>query len=197
MAQLTEAETLRILLDGAADGLLLADAEDRVLLANRVFREAAELLGLQLDRPFTEALLELADATGEPYAFTAAVGRLRHEAGAVEFEDAAGGRAFRLDASSPDQAPGRAWTLRELTRERDHDRSVDERIAAIGHDLRTPLTSMSGFVGLLRDGDQGPLSPKQQRYLDIVQRAADRLQQLVDELLATPRRDVSGSEEAP
>ena len=195
MAPTTEAETVSVLLDGAADGILLADAHGRVLLANRPFREAAETLGLKLGGTFTDGLIELADRTTEPYAFVAALERLRDEAGAVELEDAAAGRAFRLDVSSPDELHGRAWTLREVTRDRERERSREDRIATIAHDLRTPLTSMSGFIGLLRDGDRGPLNPDQQRYLEIVHRAADRLQQLVDELLAASGRDEFRSEE--
>ena len=48
---------------------------------------------------------------------------------------------------------------------------------------------MSGFIELLADGDAGPLTPEQMRYLEIVRRAAGRLHALVDELL---ERSTSG-----
>jgi signal transduction histidine kinase len=195
VAPTTETEILGVLLDEAADGILLADPHGHVLLANRRFRELADLLGLDLGGRFADGLGGLAERATEPYAHAAAVDRLRGEAGEIEFEDAVTGRIFRLDAS-PDLALGRAWTLREVTQQREREREREERVAAIGHDLRTPLTSMAGFIGLLREGDYGPLNPEQQRYLEIVHRAAGRLQQLIDELLAASGREVSRSKEA-
>jgi signal transduction histidine kinase len=135
---------------------------------------------------FVDRLLELADRTNEPYAFTAAVEQLRTDAGRVEFEDAAGGGAFQLRVSAVEPA-GRIWTLREVTGQRDEARARDDRVAALGHELRTPLTSMTGFIELLEDGGAGPLTPEQARYLEIVRRAAERLQGLVGELLDNVR----------
>ncbi|HEX6761540.1 MAG TPA: histidine kinase dimerization/phospho-acceptor domain-containing protein [Gaiellaceae bacterium] len=171
------------LLDEIVDGALFADARGQVLHATVPLRASAELLGLRLEGVFVDRLLELADRTSEPYGFAAAVGRLRDGAGRVDFEDAALGRCFRLDAS-PARDVGRVWMLRDVTEERERARLRDERVAAVGHELRTPLTSMAGFIELLEDGGAGPLTPDQARYLEIVGRAADRLQLLVDELLA-------------
>jgi signal transduction histidine kinase len=170
------------LLDELGEGILLADGDGRALHANRAFRASAEVLGLRLDGAFVDRLLELADRTSEPYAFTAAVGALGDATGRVDFEDAALGRCFRLDASSA-RAAGRIWMLRDVTEEQEQIQRRDEWVATLGHELRTPLTSMAGFIELLEDGAAGPLTPEQARYLEIVGRAAGRLQLLVDELL--------------
>jgi signal transduction histidine kinase len=178
----TEADALLALLDETTDGILFVDADGQILFASRPFRRAADSLGLSLEAVFVDRLLELADRTNEPYAFTAAVERLRADAGCVEFEDAAVGRAYQLRVSPVDPA-GRVWSLREVTSRREEDRARDDRVAALGHELRTPLTSMTGFIELLEDGGAGPLTPEQARYLEIVKRAAERLQGLVGELL--------------
>ena len=187
MPPTTETDSLVALLDGAADGLLFADADGLTLLANRPFRRLSEQLRLSLEGVFVDRLLELADRTAEPYAFAAAVEALRATPGCVEFEDAATGGAYQLRASPVDVA-GRAWTLRDVTRQREEERTRDDRVAAVGHELRTPLTSMTGFIELLIDGAAGPLTAEQARYLDIVRRAAERLQGLVGELLDEGRR---------
>jgi signal transduction histidine kinase len=178
----TEAESLLNALDVAADGILFADVDGRFVHCNLAFRRSAEVLGLPLDGAFVDRVLDLADRTTQPYAFTAAVVRLRDEPGDVEFEDAAIGRVFRLEGSAAGPA-GRVWTMRDVTGLREEAGARDERVAALGHELRTPLTAMTGFIELLRDGSAGPLTPDQERYLDIVGRAAERLQSLVDELL--------------
>ena len=42
---------------------------------------------------------------------------------------------------------------------------------------------MAGFIELLEEGGAGPLTAEQARYLEIVRRAAERLQGLIGELL--------------
>jgi len=65
------------------------------------------------------------------------------------------------------------------------DRLKDEFVALISHDLRTPLTSIMGYLELtLGDGN---LTDDQRGYLDVVDRNADRLLRLVNDLLFVAR----------
>jgi signal transduction histidine kinase len=64
---------------------------------------------------------------------------------------------------------------------REPDRLVDEFVALISHELRTPLTSIIGYLELTLD--DGNLSEDQRGYLEVVDQNADRLLQLVDDLL--------------
>lgn len=73
--------------------------------------------------------------------------------------------------------------LREL------DRLKDEFVATASHELRTPLTSLSGYLEMSLDPAEGPLSPAREGHLRIVQRNADRLAILVDQLLFLARAD--------
>ena len=175
-------EHVRRILDRTVDGIVVTD-DGVVTLANRPCAILAEAIGLGLHGAFADRLLELADRTSEPYAFTAAVERLGDGAARVEFEDAAAGRFFVLHVSELDAEARRVWSLREVTEEHERERAREDLIATIGHELRTPLTSMTGFLELVRDGDSGPLTAEQARYLEVVQRAAQRLHKLVDELL--------------
>jgi signal transduction histidine kinase len=67
---------------------------------------------------------------------------------------------------------------------READRLKDEFVALISHDLRTPLTSIMGYLELTLDGD---LSQDQRGYLEIVDRNAGRLLRLVNDLLFVAR----------
>lgn len=69
------------------------------------------------------------------------------------------------------------------------DRLKDEFVATASHELRTPLTSLSGYLEMSLDPAEGPLSPARESYLKIVQRNADRLAVLVDQLLFLARAD--------
>jgi signal transduction histidine kinase len=64
----------------------------------------------------------------------------------------------------------------------------DEFIALVSHDLRTPLTSIIGYVELALDDEGGvPLGEERRRYIEVVARSSDRLLRLVDDLLLAAR----------
>jgi signal transduction histidine kinase len=68
------------------------------------------------------------------------------------------------------------------------DKLKDEFIALVSHDLRTPLTSIIGYVELALDGDGGaPLDEERRRFLQVVARSSERLMRLVDDLLLAAR----------
>jgi len=69
------------------------------------------------------------------------------------------------------------------------DRLKDEFVATASHELRTPLTSISCYLDMSLDPAEGPLSTTREAQLRIVQRNADRLTVLVDQLLFLARAD--------
>lgn len=60
-------------------------------------------------------------------------------------------------------------------------------IAVAAHELRTPLSSIMGYVEMLADGDVGPLLDGQQAYLAIIQESARRLLSITNSLLDVTR----------
>ncbi len=56
-------------------------------------------------------------------------------------------------------------------------------ISNISHELRTPLTHIKGYVELLADKSLGPITKDQSFALDVMHRAYERLEQLVNDLL--------------
>ncbi|MFB9430487.1 sensor histidine kinase [Streptoalloteichus tenebrarius] len=60
-------------------------------------------------------------------------------------------------------------------------------LSAVGHDLRTPLTSIKAAVGSLRDHDLRLSEEDTQELLATVEESADRLTALVDNLLDSSR----------
>jgi signal transduction histidine kinase len=67
------------------------------------------------------------------------------------------------------------------------DETKQEMLAAISHELRSPLTSMREAAHLLGDGVPGPLNPKQARLVLIIGRSSDRLLRLVNQILELSR----------
>jgi signal transduction histidine kinase len=64
-------------------------------------------------------------------------------------------------------------------------------IAVVSHELRTPLTSIVSFSELLR-GEADGLSADGIRFLEIIERNADRLFTLIDDLLMLNRLEAGG-----
>src|SRR5262249_44402517 len=67
---------------------------------------------------------------------------------------------------------------------READRLKDEFVALISHDLRTPLTSITGYVELALEDE---LSEEVRGFLRVVSRNAERLLALVNDLLFVAR----------
>jgi signal transduction histidine kinase len=68
------------------------------------------------------------------------------------------------------------------------DKLKDEFVALISHDLRTPLTSIVGYIELALDEAVEPALDEERRgYLDVVARSSERLLGLVDDLLFVAR----------
>ena len=68
-----------------------------------------------------------------------------------------------------------------LDRERESERTKNELITNVAHDLRTPLTSIIGYLELL----SGPVKlneEMQKKYLDITYKKSKRLQKLIEDL---------------
>jgi PAS domain S-box-containing protein len=79
---------------------------------------------------------------------------------------------------------------RELAGQNERLRKLDEArnqfLAIVSHELRTPLTSIVSFSELIRGEAEG-LTPEGVRFLDIIERNADRLHRLVGDLLILDR----------
>lgn len=85
--------------------------------------------------------------------------------------------------------------LEQLVQERTHElelekrfsdsanRSKSEFLANMSHELRTPLTGILGFSSLLLKQIFGPLTAKQQQYLENISACGDHLLLLINDLL--------------
>ena len=85
----------------------------------------------------------------------------------------------------------RAGTDQAGTGQAGTDQQRAQFLAAVSHELRTPLTSIISFSELLR-GESGSLSGDGVRFLDIIERNADRLLRLIDDVLMLNRIEAGG-----
>lgn len=67
------------------------------------------------------------------------------------------------------------------------DKAKDEFMSIVSHQLYTPLTSLRGYLSMMRDGDFGPVPEKQRPVVDILRQSSDRLVNLIRNLLDVSR----------
>ncbi|MEN8698574.1 sensor histidine kinase [Bacillus infantis] len=80
--------------------------------------------------------------------------------------------------------------LKEAERmQKQYERNRQELIASISHDLKTPLTSIKGYVSGIQDGIAGT-PEKLERYMDKISRNANDMDALIDELFLYSKLDL-------
>jgi len=73
------------------------------------------------------------------------------------------------------------------TRLRSLDQTKDDFISMASHQLRTPLTSVKGYVSMVLDGDAGRINPLQRKLLNQSFISAQRMVYLISDLLNVSR----------
>ena len=81
---------------------------------------------------------------------------------------------------------GMLVVLNDITQLRWLENIRRDFVANVSHELKTPITSIKGFVETLRDGALAD-PPQAARFLEIVGRHADRLNAIIEDLLSLSR----------
>jgi two-component system phosphate regulon sensor histidine kinase PhoR len=177
------------ILRSAADGILVTDAAENVVLINR---RAEELLGL--DPAEQDSVLRI-----EHIRHAGLVALLRH-APKKRKETFSEDLTFQLAGHSPcicqarstviksshDEFNGCITLLHDVTEQRAIDRMKDEFVSTAAHELRTPLATILGYADLLQMNDD--YSPEQRaEFLQQIQNKAERLGEIVSDLLDISR----------
>jgi signal transduction histidine kinase/CheY-like chemotaxis protein len=82
---------------------------------------------------------------------------------------------------------GTVMVLRDITKEAEVDRMKSEFVSMVSHELRTPMTAIKGYMELLLMGRAGGDPQMQRNFMEVVKANADRLGEMVDELLDVSR----------
>lgn len=83
-----------------------------------------------------------------------------------------------------------------LDRVRELDQAKSEFVATVNHELRTPLSSIIGYLDMIMDDGVGQLPHETARMLEIVDRNAHRLNNLVEDVLTLSRSDAGNIQQS-
>lgn len=87
-------------------------------------------------------------------------------------------------------------TLIDITERRELDELKDHFVSTVSHELRTPLTSIRGALSILVDEMAGPLSGQVSEFVTMAERNAQRLENLINNILDLQRIE-DGSADSP
>lgn len=197
-AEQEEAEKNSAILEGIADGVLLADASGIVILFNSA---AEDILGLPRDYVLGQPLARLTGTEGSA-TWTSALSnwslRPRRPNEELILDRVDVGRKIVNVHASPvytgDQILGTVAVFRDVTKETEVDRMKSDFISNVSHELRTPMTSIMGYVDLMLKGAGGEVNEQQRQFLSTIRSNATRLSNLVNDLLNISKLD-SGREQ--
>ncbi len=190
----TERNKLAQMIGSMAEGVIVLDAMDRLVLVNDA---AAASLGW--DRPTTIGLDMGAYLREQGLTELESMLRRIHEEGVTLTNPlvyrgalrAGSERTYEL-AINPVCAEkvgvrsceGAVAVVRDVTVQLQEEEARADFISTLARDLRTPLTSIKGYLDLLLDGQVGELAPQQEEFLGRasynVDRAVERINSMLD-----------------
>lgn len=168
----TERKKLTSVMRSIKEGIVIIDTMGEIMLINRV----------------AQMVLDVSDAVlGESYRSCCPHPDLREgirqglEGHEYHTEiNAADGRVFSVRVTPVPQV-GAAVTMHDVTHFKELDRLKSDFVSTVSHDLRSPLTSILGYVDLLERA--GPLTPMQKRFVDRVRSSVENITALINDLL--------------
>ncbi|PKM99573.1 MAG: hypothetical protein CVU78_05650 [Elusimicrobia bacterium HGW-Elusimicrobia-2] len=169
------------------DGLILTDYDGKILLANAQAERILGLSGLKEGNRITDYLKDC-DAGLRDFFEEVAKNRGKNIVREFSFGQGRSGVSFAKaqTASVRTEAGadlGTVTVFRDISIERELDGMKEFFMQAIAHDLRNPLTSISGFIELMGIKSAGGLSEKQKHYLSAMAKETERLQGMINDIL--------------
>ncbi len=177
-----------VILDALPDPVVLLDGRRRVLAGNRA---ADELLGAGMHGRDICLVLRQPSAQ-EPLKETVSGQLLRADADLV-FETPVR-RAYQLQvmgvARSEALSVRAVMALHEVTALKNAETMRADFVANVSHELRSPLSALSGFIETLQTSAQDD-PEAQERFLGIMSGEAARMARLIDDLLSLSQIEVN------
>lgn len=162
-------------------GIIAVDNDERVIMANPVAKEMFSIIGQPEGRHFIEtaghakleSLLKDAMCTKDV---------LQREITIVRGMEEIYLQVFAVSVSGNGLTYGVILLAQDITRIRKLENMRSDFAANVSHELKTPLTVISGFIDTLKEGTISPQDTA--RFLDIISLESERLARLIDDVLA-------------
>jgi signal transduction histidine kinase/CHASE2 domain-containing sensor protein len=186
-----ERDLLQTVLQSMTDGVVVTDGDNRIRLINPAAAALMpELSDAAYERPLEEVLPGLKEQAPENARRAATLQLQRDEPDSTRFIEV---RIAPLQ--SFEGKGGMIAVLADVTEERNIEQAKSDFVSFVAHEMRSPLTSISGFSSMLLQRDDfqangvgnGIPGDSRTRFLSIIYDESERLTRLINNLLDVAR----------
>jgi two-component system phosphate regulon sensor histidine kinase PhoR len=178
---------MEAMLDSMIEGLIVIDARGRIALVNRAAERLFSFSRMMAGGTLLEAIRnhEVAALAARVAAETSAIEREIRIEGLVPRVLQISAVALRDSAHAP---AGAVLVIHDVTLLRELEGLRQDFVANVSHELRTPLSLIKSAAETLLDGGKNDPAALN-RFLEIIDKHANRLTLLIDDLLLLARLD--------
>ncbi len=169
-----ERHKLAAILSHIEDGVIVVDENQNIVLANRIARSFFELDDQRLEgRSFQNVFEDYPDL----------LDLIANGHGTLPYRDEIELDDERILDAQLNQIPnvGLTITMHDVTYFKELDRIKSNFVHAVSHDLRSPLTSILGYIELL--DRVGPVNERQEQFIKRVRTSVENITELINDLL--------------
>ena len=186
---------LEAILGSLAEGVFAVDSDGRIVSVNQA---AAGLLNIDRTHAQGRCIEEVIRNVALQQFVRDTLQTDRPTETDVSFPEE-GGRFFHVHgarlAGTGGHRSGAVVVLSDMTRIHRLENLRRDFVANVSHELKTPVTSIQGFVEALQEGGLGDAA-QAERYLKIIAKHAQRLNAIIDDLLSLSRLEEIGERRA-
>ncbi len=181
-----ERSQIQAILSSMIEGVLAVDSAGHIVSINKA---AADLLSIDAAKSHGLSVEEVVrNPQFQQYIKNTLENKQPTETDTFVLND--GGRFLQLYGSSltdnKGNRNGAVLVLHDITRTRQLEEVRRDFVANVSHELKTPITSIKGFVETLQEGALDK-PEESKRFLEIIAKHVDRLNAIVDDLLSLSR----------
>lgn len=188
-----------MVLEAIADGVLMLDAKGNVDVINPA---AQRILGWNRKDSIGinyKSILKVSDMNNHEIAENehpierCLLNNQPEKTSSIQLETASGKKIVTSlivsPAGSTGQSSGVIVIFRDITKEQAEEREQAEFISTASHEMRTPVASIEGYLGLALNPQTATIDEKARTYIQKAQESAHHLGQLFQDLLDVTRAD--------
>lgn len=185
IAVVNERDKLNFILDNINQGILIIDVNGSIIVINQKFKDIFELSGNLLNRNYKDVIkiIEIEEIITKTLNFKSQCQVDYHHPVTDKIYSFNTSMINRDWISNEANFSGIVLLVSDVTEERKNSQIKDEFIANASHELKTPITSISGFSELITSGmvkDEKLI----QEYIKRIGEETKKMKRLIDNLLS-------------
>jgi PAS domain S-box-containing protein len=181
-----ERRRLRMILEGMGEGMLAVGEDGIIKEANPVACQLLDLSNPPVGGKLGELWPQLED---QRKMLMIRVEDQRTDS--LETQMQRDGRTLRINLAplsvSTDGPCATVILLQDVTKAAEAELMREELISIVSHELRSPITSIKGYMDLILSGEAGEVSTQQKDFLQIIYNNTMRLTSLIEDILDLSR----------